>query len=145
MYNINYVLSENRKQRKIQEKKPIASEDEILLSEKWLVAFQNPNSKKNTKSSISVRQFYAPGFYEAYDIVATYAEKLRVTILWFKEKRNCGYNYINNNYPQLESFCTYCNNKFNHIEPIPCIKEDCLAGFCSSECMLDHYKMRHKV
>src|SRR6476620_6692193 len=109
-----------------------------VKSEKLLVAFKNPNSKKNPESSIFVRQFYAPGFYEAYDIVATHAEKLKLDILWFKEKRNCGYAYINNNYLQLESFCTYCNNKFNHIDPIPCIKEDCLAEFCSKECMMDH-------
>lgn len=137
-------MSENRKQRKIQEKKSAISEDKILLSEKWLVAFKNPNSKKNPESSIFIRQFYAPGFYEAYDIVATYAEKLKLNILWFKEKRNCDDTYINNNYLQLESFCTYCNNKFNNIDPIPCIKEDCVAEFCSKECIRDHYKMRHK-
>lgn len=136
-------MSENRKQRKIHEKESAVREDEILLPEKWLVAFKNPNSKRNPESSIFVRQFYAPGFYEAYDIVATYAEKSKLDILWFKEKRNCGYAYINNNYLQLESFCTYCNNKFNHIDPIPCITEDCLAEFCSKECMMDHYKMRH--
>ena len=97
-------MSENRKQRKIHEKESTVREDEVLLPEKWLVAFKNPNSKKNPESSIFVRQFYAPGFYEAYDIVATYAEKLKLDILWFKEKRNCGYAYINNNYLQLESF-----------------------------------------
>ena len=140
-----YILSENRKQRKIHEKESAVREDEILLPEKWLVAFKNPNSKKNPESSTFVRQFYAPGFYEAYDIVATYAEKLKLDILWFKEKRNCGYAYINKNYLQLESFCTYCNNKFNHIDPIPCIKGDCQAEFCSKECMADHYKIRHRT
>lgn len=136
-------MSENRKQRKIQEKSEV-SEDDIVLAEKWLVAFKNPNSKKNPQPSTFIRQFYAPGFYEAYDIVATYAEKLKLNILWFKEKRICGYTYINNNYPQLESFCTYCNNKFNHIDPIPCTKVDCIAEFCSKGCMVDHYKIRHK-
>ena len=43
-----------------------SEEDEVLLPEKWLVAFKNPNSKKNPSTSIFVRQFYAPGFYEAY-------------------------------------------------------------------------------
>ena len=138
-------MSENRKERKIQEKKSALDEDKILPSEKWLVVFRNPNSKKNPEAYIFIRQFYAPGFYEAYDIVATYAEKLKLNILWFKEKRNCGYTYINNNYPQLESFCTYCNNKFNHIDPIPCIKGDCQAEFCSKECMADHYKIRHRT
>ena len=137
-------MSENRKQRKVQEKKPTLNEDRILPSEKWLVAFKNPNSKKKPEAFVFIRQFYAPGFYEAYDTVATYAEKLKLHILWFKEKRNCGYTYINRNYPQLESFCTSCNNKFNHIDPIPCSKEDCHAEFCSKECVIDHYKMRHK-
>jgi hypothetical protein len=99
---------------------------------------------KNTEQATFVRQFYAPGFYEAYDIVATYAEKSNVNILWFKEKQNCSDNYINNNYPALESFCTYCNHKFNHIDPIPCIDDDCYAEFCSKECTMDHYKMKHK-
>ena len=79
-------MSENRKQRKIHEKKPTVREDEVLLPEKWLVAFKNPNSKKNPESSIFVRQFYAPGFYEAYDIVATYAEKLKLDILGLRKK-----------------------------------------------------------
>ena len=136
-------MSENRKQRKIQEKSDVG-EDEVLLAEKWLVAFTNASSKSNPQSATFIRQFYAPGFYEAYDIVATYAEKLKLNILWFKEKRICGHTYINNNYPQLESFCTYCNNKFNHIDPIPCTKVDCLAEFCSNGCMVDHYKIRHK-
>jgi hypothetical protein len=76
-------LSENRKQRKIQEKSEVG-EDEVLLAEKWLVAFTNASSKSNPQSAIFIRQFYAPGFYEAYDIVATYAEKLKLNILWFK-------------------------------------------------------------
>jgi hypothetical protein len=136
-------LSENRKQRKIQEKSDVG-EDEVLLAEKWLVAFTNASSKSNPQSATFIRQFYAPGFYEAYDIVATYAEKSNVNILWFKEKQNCSDNYINNNYPALESFCTYCNHKFNHIDPIPCIDDDCYAEFCSKECTMDHYKMKHK-
>lgn len=135
-------MSESRKSRKIQEKNTAHNEDEIILSEKWLAAFMNPNSKKIAKPSIFIRQFYAPGYYEAYDIVATYAEKLRLNILWFKEKRNSGQPYINNNYPQLESFCTYCNHKFNHIDPIPCMHENCYAEFCSKDCMMLHCKMR---
>ena len=137
-------MNENQKQRKIKEKKYAVNEDEILPYEKWLVSFKNSNSVKNPEPSIFVRQFYAPGFYEAYDIVVTYAEKSNVDVLWFKEKQNCARNYINNNYPTLESFCTYCNNKFNHIDPIPCTEDDCYAEFCSKQCTMDHYKMKHK-
>ncbi len=137
-------MSENRKQRKIQEKKSAVEEDEILLSEKWLVAFIDHNSKKNIRPFVFVRQFYAPGYYEAYDTVMTYAEKSQISILWFKQKHNCGYPYLNRNYPMLESFCIYCNKKFNHIDPIPCINENCHAEFCSKICMEDHYKIRHK-
>ena len=138
-------MSENRKQRKVQEKKPTLNEDRILPSEKWLVAFKNPNSKKKPEAFVFIRQFYAPGFYEAYDTVATYAEKLKLHILWFKEKRNCGYTYINRNYPQLESFLVLIViiNSIILIL-IPCSKEDCHAEFCSKECVIDHYKMRHK-
>lgn len=137
-------MSENRKQRKIQEKRSAVEEDEILLSEKWLVAFIDHNSKKNIRPFVFVRQFYAPGYYEAYDTVMTYAEKSQISILWFKQKHNCGYPYLNRNYPMLESFCIYCNKKFNHIDPIPCINENCHAEFCSNTCMADHYKIRHK-
>ena len=138
-------MSENRKRRKIQEKRSTINEDEILISEKWLVAFIDPNSKKkNTQPFVFVRQFYAPGYYEAYDTVMTYAEKSKSSVLWFKQKANCGYPYLNRNYPMLESFCIYCNKKFNHIDPIPCTNEDCHAEFCSKVCMVDHYKMRHK-
>ena len=139
-----YSMNENRKRRKIKEKKYAANEDEVLPYEKWLVSFKKYNSVKNPEHATFIRQFYAPGFYEAYDIVATYAEKSNVDILWFKEKHNCADNYINNNYPALESFCTYCNHKFNHIDPIPCIDDDCYAEFCSKECTMDHYKMKHK-
>jgi hypothetical protein len=50
----------------------------------------------------------------------------------------------NQNYPQLESLCTYCKAKFNHIEPIPCSETNCFAEFCSKECGLNHYNIRHK-
>ena len=136
-------MDENRRQRNIKEKKYAVNEDELLPYEKWLVSFKRSDSVKNPRQTIFVRQFYAPGFYEAYDIVATYAEKSNVDILWFKEKQNCTDNYLNSNYPALESFCTYCNHKFNHIDPIPCIDDDCNAEFCSKKCTMDHYKMKH--
>jgi len=74
-------LSENRKARKIQEKKTVLNEDDILPSEKWLVRFRNPNSSKSQQGSVFVRQFRAPGFYEAYDTVMTYAEKSNLEIM----------------------------------------------------------------
>ena len=57
--------------------------------EKWLVAFRNPSSKRHPDGSVFVRQFYAPGYYEAYDTVMTHAEKSSLEVLWFREKRNC--------------------------------------------------------
>ena len=66
----------------------VAAEDELAL-EKWLVAFRNPSSKRHPDGSVFVRQFYAPGYYEAYDTVMTHAEKTRLEILWFREKRSC--------------------------------------------------------
>ena len=136
-------MSENRKARKIREKKTVLNEDDILPSEKWLVRFRNHNSSWSQHGSVFVRQFRAPGFYEAYDTVMTYAEKSNLDILWFKEKRNCGDEYVNSNFLELESFCTYCNKKFNHLEPLPCINENCTAEFCSKECAENHYAMRH--
>ena len=136
-------MSENRKARKIREKKTVVNEDDILPNEKWLVRFRNPHSSRSQYGSVFVRQFRAPGFYEAYDTVLTYAEKSNLDILWFKEKRNCGEEYVNNNFLELESYCTYCNKKFNHIDPLPCINENCTAEFCSKECAESHYALRH--
>jgi hypothetical protein len=138
------ILSEKNDQRKIQEKRIAFNEDEIVLSEKWLVAFRS-NSRRYPERYIFIRQFYAPGFFEAYDKSLTYAEKLKLSILWLKEKRRCGYNYSNSNHPLLESFCTYCNRKFNDVDPVPCLNVDCGSNFCSKQCMMDHNKMRHKI
>jgi hypothetical protein len=110
--------------------------------EKWLAAFRNPSSFKGPEGSAFVRQFYAQGYYEAYDTVLTYAEKMNVELLWFREKRNCG-QYLNSNYPALESICTYCNKKYGY-EPIPCIREDCVMEFCSKDCMDEHVHLRHR-
>jgi hypothetical protein len=122
-------------------KKRIASEDEIP-AEKWLVAYRNPASKKYPKGSTFLRQFYAPGYYEAYDLVLTHAEKMSLEVLWFKEKRLCE-QFLNRDFPCLESLCTYCNKMFNHIEPVPCIHDICNSEFCSKECMMDHCRLRH--
>ncbi len=124
-------------------RKKVASGDELPL-EKWLVAYRNPNSKKHVGGSIFMRQFYAPGYYEAYDTVLTHAEKLNLEVLWFREKRSCE-QFLNRDFPELETVCTYCNMKFNHSEPVPCSHDGCSFEFCSRECMAEHCAMRHQV
>lgn len=114
-----------------------------LAPEKWLVAFRNPSSGRGPDGSVFVRQFYAPGYYEAYDTVMTQAEKLGLEVLWFREKRSCE-PFINRNFPDLESICTYCNRKFNHSDPIPCSASGCSALLCSRECSSDHSRMKHQ-
>ena len=123
-------------------RKGVASGDEIP-AEKWLVAYRNPASKKHPGGSVFMRQFYAPGYYEAYDTVLTHAEKMNLEVLWFREKRLCE-PFLNRDFPKLESVCTYCNKKFNHSEPVPCGHDGCRAEFCSRECLADHRAMRHK-
>ena len=56
------------------------------LEEKWIVSF----IKSDNLNKIYYRQFYAAGFYEAYDRVMTFMEKTNYKILWYKEKRKCG-------------------------------------------------------
>ena len=119
----------------------VASGEE-LPAEKWLVAYRNPRSKKYPGGSVLMRQFYAPGYYEAYDRVLTHAEKMNLDVLWFREKRCCE-SFINVNFPELEAKCTYCNRKFSK-EALPCSNEDCSAEFCSRECMVDHKVIMHK-
>lgn len=123
--------------RNTQGKETVINDGNVLLPEKWLVRFRNP------RGLFFVRQFHAPGFYEAYDTVMTYAEKLSLEILWFKEKRNCGLEYLNRNFPQLESFCTYCNKKFNHADPIQCADLGCSLEFCSRQCAQNHQGLKH--
>lgn len=123
-------------------RKGVASGEELPL-EKWLVAYRNPNSKKYPGDSVFVRQFYAPGYYEAYDTVLTHAEKMNLDVLWFKEKRSCE-PFLNRDFPDLEAVCIYCNKKFNHSEPVPCSRDGCNSEFCSRECMTEHCAMRHK-
>ena len=118
-----------------------ADEKNILPYEKWIVSFSD-SRKNNIK--ISYREFFAQGFYEAYDIVMTYAEKQNVDVRWFKEKRNCGGTFSNYKITKLESFCTYCNKKFYHDDPIPCYHAYCYSIFCSRECMNDHLMLLHR-
>ena len=121
--------------------KKVAADDEPAF-EKWLVAFRNPASKRHPDGSVFVRQFYAPGYYEAYDTVMTHAENMRLEVLWFREKRSCE-PFLNRNFPDLESICTYCNRRFNHSEPIPCAVSECAGLFCSRECLGEHSAMKH--
>jgi hypothetical protein len=118
------------------------SEKEIIPSERWLVSFKNYNNKNMTPQTI-IRQFYAQGYFEAYDIVRTFSEKLDLEIIWFKEKRNCSSLFINKTFPILESICVYCNMIFNGNEPIPCIQEECIHIFCSLNCRNNHYRLKH--
>ena len=131
------ALSKIKQAKDIQNRKKALDGDEVLLPEKWLVRF------RDARRISFIRQFYAPGFYEAYDAVMKYAEKLNVEILWFKEKRNCGLEYLSRTFPQLESFCTYCNKKFNDIEPLGCAHANCGSEFCSRQCAQNHQGLRH--
>ena len=124
-------------------RKKLASDDDVP-AEKWLVAYRNPESKKHPGGSVFIRQFYAAGYYEAYDTVLTYAENMNMEVMWFREKRSCE-PFLNCDFPELESLCTYCNKKFNELEPLPCRHEGCKAEFCSRECMANHLALRHKV
>ena len=122
-------------------------EKEIIPSEKWLVSFKNHNNNKNKNMTpqIIIRQFYAQGYFEAYDIVRTISENLDLEVIWFKEKRNCSSLLINKTFPILESICVYCNRLFNGNEPIPCIHEKCIHIFCSLDCRNDHYRLKHSI
>lgn len=119
---------------------PVIDEENVVPYEKWIVSFSN--SRTGTIRT-SFREFFAQGFYEAYDIVMTYAEKQSVDIRWFKEKRNCGASFSNHVFIKLESFCTYCNKRFNHQEPIPCNHDKCQSTFCSRDCLNDHILLLH--
>jgi hypothetical protein len=118
------------------------NELENPVEEKWIVAFIRPN----TLRKIYYRQFYAMGFYEAYDRVMTFMEKTNYQILWYKEKRNCGLYFTKKEIPFLEFVCTFCNNKFNNIEPIKCNfenKNTCTSEFCSFNCRQEHFYYVH--
>jgi hypothetical protein len=124
-------------------RKIVSSMDEknIIPYEKWLVSF---SVLRANNIKISLREFLAQGYYEAYDIVMTYAEKQNLDVRWFKEKRNCGSAFSNRDITKLESFCTYCNKKFNHADPIPCKHINCHSIFCSRQCLNYHVKLLHR-
>ena len=131
----------NHNEQRSRENVPAVDENNIVPYEKWIVCFSD-SRKKGIK--LSYREFFAQGFYEAFDMVMTYAEKQNVDIRWFKEKRNCGGTLANYKFVKLESFCTYCNKRFNHEEPIPCNHVNCYSTFCSRHCMSDHIILLHK-
>lgn len=128
--------------KKIKKKSDNKFEKEIIPSEKWLVSFKNNRTSVNPR--VLIRQFYAQGYYEAYDIIRTYAEKLALEIIWFKEKRNCSHYLISKKFPQLESICVYCNRIFNEMEPIPCLQKNCKHIFCSMNCLDNHIRLIHR-
>jgi hypothetical protein len=130
--------------KKIKKKTDNKFEKEIIPSEKWLVSFKNNNNRSSVNPRVLIRQFYAQGYYEAYDIIRTYAEKLALEIIWFKEKRNCSYYFISKKFPQLESICVYCNRIFNEMEPLPCLQENCKHIFCSMNCLDNHIRLIHR-
>lgn len=119
-------------------------EKEIIPLEKWLASFKNNNNRERINPRVLIRQFYAQGYFEAYDIIRTYSEKLGLEIIWFKEKRNCSHYFISKKFPELESICVYCNRIFNESEPIPCVQENCLHIFCSLNCLENHIILIHK-
>jgi hypothetical protein len=130
--------------KKIKKKFDNKFEKEIIPSEKWLVSFKNNNNRGSVFPRVIIRQFYAQGYFEAYDIIRTSAEKLALEIIWFKEKRNCSHYLISKKFPQLESICVYCNRIFNELEPIPCLQENCLHIFCSINCLENHIRLIHR-
>ncbi|HKO39831.1 MAG TPA: hypothetical protein VJU85_01110 [Nitrososphaeraceae archaeon] len=119
-------------------------EKEIIPLEKWLASFKNNNNRERINPRVLIRQFYAQGYFEAYDIIRNYSEKLGLEIMWFKEKRNCSHYFISKKFPELESICVYCNRIFNESEPIPCVQENCLHIFCSLNCLENHKILMHK-
>ncbi len=110
------------------------------LSELWVVCFVRDGKK-------IIRRFWAAGYYNAFDKVLSYAERRRLDILWFKEKRYC-YDLEHkqssiDNAKELESFCIYCNAIVSESSIIEC--DICNAGICSYRCYKDHLFFRHKI
>ncbi|HET6730341.1 MAG TPA: hypothetical protein VFH04_01950 [Nitrososphaeraceae archaeon] len=121
----------------------IQNEEDLIPSEKWLVAFRTRNIDPYYQK-ISIREFLSPGFYEAFDRVASFAEKTNVEILWFKEKRMCHGSLLNSIQISLEWFCTYCNLESNIQDSIPCNELSCTANLCSRTCYEEHMQLKHR-
>lgn len=116
---------------------------DYLPLEKWIVLLRDNDNLKEYPS-VFFRQFLAKDYYEAYDIVRSYAERSNFEIVWFKEKRECP-EYYSKAFPFLEFFCTYCNRKFNSVYQVNCNLDECNAIFCSSICIKEHVKLKHAV
>jgi hypothetical protein len=111
-----------------------------FASELWIACFVKDGRK-------IIRKFWAAGYYNAYDRALSYAERRRLDILWFKEKRSCyeldhKTDYIDNA-KELESFCIYCNAIINESNIIEC--DICNAIICSRKCYNGHMMFRHKI
>ena len=112
------------------------------LEERWIVSF----IKSDDFNKIYYRQFYAAGFYEAYDRVMTFMEKTNYKILWYKEKRKCDLYFKKKEILLLEYICTFCNRKYNNVEPIKCNFASnviCTSEFCSFNCRQEHLYYVH--
>lgn len=112
------------------------------LKEKWIVSFIS----RDNLNKICYRQFYAAGFYEAYDTIMSFVEKTDYKILWYNEKRKCGKYFTDNEVLFLESICTFCNKRFCNTEPIKCnfaSSSNCKSEFCSFKCKQDHFYHIH--
>ena len=115
--------------------------DEIPF-QKWIVMLKDyKNNQKDPK--IFIRQFMAQGYYDAYDMVRSYAERSNQEILWFKEKRVCPEYYLTS-FPWLEYSCRYCNARISDKDPLTCNINGCTAILCSKNCIRNHMLMRHK-
>jgi len=112
------------------------------LEEKWIVSFIKPDNF----NKIYYRQFFAAGFYEAFDRVMTFMEKTNYKILWYKEKRKCDLYFKKKEILPLEYICTFCNRKYNNLEPIKCNFGNnviCTSEFCSFNCRQEHLYYVH--
>jgi hypothetical protein len=122
----------------------VSKEDNLEnpIEEKWIISFIKLDDLKKP----CYRQFFAAGFYEAFDRVMTFTEKTNYKVLWYKEKRKCGMYFTSKEIPYLEFVCTFCNNKFNNVEPVKCnfeSKNPCKSEFCSLHCRQEHFYYMH--
>jgi hypothetical protein len=73
-------------------------------------------------------------------------EKTNYKILWYKEKRKCDLYFKKKEILPLEYICTFCNRKYNNLEPIKCnFGNDviCTSEFCSFNCRQEHLYYVH--
>ena len=130
------------KERIMNNRKKDVERDELAF-EKWVIMVKDYEKQQKKDPKIFIRQFMAQGYYEAYDIARSYAERSKLEIVWFKEKRLCP-EYYSKYFPWLEYFCTYCNRKFNDKDPLTCNIKGCQAILCSKNCINNHIQLKHK-